>query len=455
MMCKNKIVRSTFFVGLCVVFCLAHANTNPTIKPQTKQIPRLIFNAENKEMFEAANLMAQGEFLEASTIYENLYKSTNDNYFLKQIAMAQSQAGNITRASEFATKYQELSKDLDDPNMNLIIAEDYIDKRDYNSAIILLEKCLRTQQNIQVHYILSNLYIQQRMPQKALQHLITIYNDEMTNGTKLKLEALNNIITIFLQQQNITQALQYLNEYVSNNDYVLKLETFFPLYAKMNSVNVLKENLYKRFNNLENLDNAQMLISVLVELKNYDEALQFIQKNANLLGQNAQEMSMQIYAMTKKFDKAMGIAKSLYAQTKDIEFLGLETLYEYETIQNKNKITLQPLIEKLEFVVNERAKKLQKQNKKPSNDEAFFYNFLGYTLIDYEINVKKGINYVKTALEIQPKSAEYLDSLAWGYYKIGDCQKAQATFQLIPATEINQLQELKDHENLIRQCKIK
>ena len=43
-------------------------------------------------MLKAADFMNQGLFLEAADIYDRLYKQTKDIYFLKQIALAKSQA---------------------------------------------------------------------------------------------------------------------------------------------------------------------------------------------------------------------------------------------------------------------------------------------------------------------------------------------------------------------------
>ena len=41
------------------------------------------------------------------------------------------------------------------------------------------------------------------------------------------------------------------------------------------------------------------------------------------------------------------------------------------------------------------------------------------------MDIKKGIKLVKEALLKEPNSPFYLDSLAWGYYKIGKCKEAK------------------------------
>lgn len=52
-------------------------------------------------------------------------------------------------------------------------------------------------------------------------------------------------------------------------------------------------------------------------------------------------------------------------------------------------------------------------------------NDLGYTLIDRGENLIGALNMVKLAVAAEPLNAAYLDSLGWGYYKLGDFENAQ------------------------------
>ena len=51
-------------------------------------------------------------------------------------------------------------------------------------------------------------------------------------------------------------------------------------------------------------------------------------------------------------------------------------------------------------------------------------NTLGYILIDSEIDIDKGIELVKTALQKDPNNPARLDSIGWGYYKKGNYRLA-------------------------------
>ncbi|MBN2433217.1 MAG: tetratricopeptide repeat protein [Acidobacteria bacterium] len=64
----------------------------------------------------------------------------------------------------------------------------------------------------------------------------------------------------------------------------------------------------------------------------------------------------------------------------------------------------------------------------PENGNA--WNYLGYMLIDYAIDVGRGIRYVKKALQFEPKNPAFLDSLGWGYFKQ---QKNDEALELLQA----------------------
>ncbi len=452
----NKIFIKFSRVSLvCIaILHISCANTTDIAHIDTQATREAIIKDTNDfAMLQAADFMNQGLFSEAIAVYKKLYKQTQDVYFLKQVALAQSQAGELDSAVQTAQQYQTLSKDVDDSDTNLIIAEDHVRKKQYNLAIILLEKNIAINPNLQTHYILSNLYLQQRMPKKALPHFISIYNDEMSAGTKLKLEALNQIVSIYLQSKEIDNALRYLNAYIASNEYSINLQNFFALYAKTNRLDMLEENLKKRFLDDQSIENARMLVSVFVQLKHYEKAITLLKEYDNILGVDGQEMLMQVYVEDKAFQEAMQLAKQLYKQTNRIELLGLSAIYEYEATAHKNKKNLQPIISTLRTMLTLRTKELKNANQNLTKDDAFFYNFLGYLMINHDINIDEGMQYVSKALAIEPTSIEYLDSLAWGFYKKGDCKQAQETFNLIATDKIETNPELIEHSTAIKTCK--
>ena len=79
-------------------------------------------------------------------------------------------------------------------------------------------------------------------------------------------------------------------------------------------------------------------------------------------------------------------------------------------------------------------------------------NYLGYILIDHGIDLNNGIKYVDMALKLEPTSIYYLDSKAWGYYKLGKCEKAKKIIDKVIKLDNSNNTEVKSHFNSITKC---
>jgi Tfp pilus assembly protein PilF len=77
---------------------------------------------------------------------------------------------------------------------------------------------------------------------------------------------------------------------------------------------------------------------------------------------------------------------------------------------------------------------------------------LGYILIDHDVNIQEGMQYVQKALEKEPDSSYYLDSLAWGHYKLGECQEASEIMKKVVNLEGGDNAEVLLHIKAIEKC---
>ena len=82
----------------------------------------------------------------------------------------------------------------------------------------------------------------------------------------------------------------------------------------------------------------------------------------------------------------------------------------------------------------------QAQTLAPDRPEVL--NFLGYGWINQGQHVQEGMDLVRRALQLQPKSGAVIDSLGWGYYKLGNYDEAlgfiEEAVQLDPSdAEVN------------------
>ena len=67
--------------------------------------------------------------------------------------------------------------------------------------------------------------------------------------------------------------------------------------------------------------------------------------------------------------------------------------------------------------------------------------------------MKKGIELVELALQNEPNNFYYLDSLAWGYYKLKECKKAWDILKPTFADKkFANSSESKEHQKAIKAC---
>ena len=74
------------------------------------------------------------------------------------------------------------------------------------------------------------------------------------------------------------------------------------------------------------------------------------------------------------------------------------------------------------LVLNSVVIKLKRALEKLDNH--VYQNYLAYILIDFDMDVKKGVYLVKKALEKESNNIAYIDTLAWGEYKLKNCKEA-------------------------------
>lgn len=154
-------------------------------------------------------------------------------------------------------------------------------------------------------------------------------------------------------------------------------------------------------------------------------------------------MLLELYVREKEFKKASLLARKLYKRDANPLYLAQSSVFAYEaaTDHNDSKL-LKEVIEGLK-TANEEI------------EDPVYLNYLGYLMIDHDLGVVEGIRYVQKALVKQPDSAFYLDSLAWGKYKLGECAEALRLINQVKSMIGADEQEVKEHLKAIENCKTK
>jgi len=187
----------------------------------------------------------------------------------------------------------------------------------------------------------------------------------------------------------------------------------------------------KKYKSLDKITNT---IVDILKLKDINNAIKFLEENKIL-----DIRLLTLYHQSKQYDKALKLTRTLYLKTKDVNFLAQLAILEYEMAENKADI--------LDTVIANFTIALE------SIDSHTYQNYFGYILIDHDVDVKKGIKFVKKALEKEPNSIAYRDSLAWGYYKQHDCKKAKTIIEKLKDEIGLEDLEMKKHYDAIKECK--
>lgn len=151
------------------------------------------------------------------------------------------------------------------------------------------------------------------------------------------------------------------------------------------------------------------------------------------------EILLNLYRMTNQSQKAYNLLNKLYKNSNNMDFLAQQAILEFEMAKDKKSILFD--------VISKFDKVLQ------TEDNHIYQNYLAYILIDFDIDIQKGLLLVKKALEKDPTNVAYLDTLAWGEYKIKNCKDAYTYMkQVVDEVGLDD-EEIKLHWEKIKECK--
>ena len=345
--------------------------------------------------------------------YKKLYEETNSKIFLER----------YVKNLFLAKKYQELldfTKNMRDEEIIKYRIFTFLELKKIDEA----KKELLTKLNKKDKFfyrMMSYIYFQNKQYKKAAIFLKSLYALEPSKKNLLILS------DALMKLEKYNEALAYLQTYVKQNgcDYEVCLKMSFIYQETYDYDNLAK--IYEQMAKFNSIFTLKAL-SVYIEAEKYKKALQLIKKN-----HLSKSYELIVYEKMRDYKKIAEISKELFKKTKDDNFL-LKYIYASLDFDKSKKNVLKLLPD---------IKKLMLKYKTAS-----LYNLYGYLLIDYDINPKKGIKFVKKALKKEPKNWAYLDSLAWGYYKIKNCKKAYKIISKIEKEDA----ELEKHKKMIKEC---
>ncbi len=396
----------------------------PVIKSSKK-----IFDHEDTYILFALRAEEVREFDAAASMFNTLYEKTNKKEYLYRSLQNELHA---EKNAQVVAKVDEVLEDsLSDytlVRMKIIALLQLHKLEDAKKlALRLVEKSKMTDDYI----LLSDIYVKQKKFDMAIKYLESAYTK---NYNEKILDKMAIILYVNLQRKKdaIAQLETHSRIHGCSELICTRLAGF---YSNDNNIDGLL-SVYLRLYELDkNEDIAQKIVQIYAYKKEYMKLMEFLQKS-----KYDDKLLLQLYTNAKKYKEASKLAEEIYKESGEVDYLGQSAIFEYETASDKESKTLHKnVIQKL--------KKVVQTEKMP-----LYLNYLGYLLIDHEIDVKDGMEYVQKALEIEPNSAYYLDSLAWGYFKLGDCQRADEILQKVVTLKGGSDDEVVAHVKEIAKC---
>jgi hypothetical protein len=280
----------------------------------------------------------------------------------------------------------------------------------------------------------SNPYLYSGEFTKALDLLGQAYEKSSNENVLLRMSTIMDEYT-----NERKKAIQLLETHrrmniVVSNDLYFKL---LSLYVKENNINGVID-IYKIV--YEN-DKQEKYLTKIIEAYAYksdiDGAISFLEENGD-----SDLILYDLYKSKKYFTKALTLATKFYNKDHDPRWLAEKAILTFENAKNKND----------QKMINEVVSYFDKAISQ-GIDDSIYLNYYGYTLIDKNVDIKKGMKIISDALIQQPDNTYYLDSLAWGYYKEGACQKAYDMMKKVVDMEGLDEPEIAEHWELIQKCK--
>ncbi|MDD2652173.1 MAG: hypothetical protein PHX44_03895 [Sulfurimonas sp.] len=384
----------------------------------------------NEDIYILTALYAEemGDYESASKIFESLYKESDKmEYFYRSLKndMAAQQYEKIIQ------KADALEPKIKDAELKRFKVVALIRQNRLQRAKEFALKLIAGSKSIDDYLLVSDICVKLKEYEEAFTHLERAYAIE--HGEKIVSKmAILLYMNLDRKKDAIVQLETHSRIYGCSVDICNMLAGF---YSNENDIDAL-ETTYLRMYKLDgNSEIAKKIVQIYGYKRDYQKMREFLQesKSDNVL-------LLQLYIQEKAYKKAAAMAQELYEESGDTLFLGQSAIFEYEGSEDKNdKAMHKSVIAKLKEVI---------EIKK----DAMYLNYLGYLLIDHDVDVKKGIIYVQEALKIEPESAYYLDSLAWGYYKLQKCSEAAKIIKKVKTMDGADNEEVVKHVQMIEEC---
>ncbi len=372
------------------------------------------------------------EFKNSSKIYIELYNLTNNEEYLNKAV------SHTILIKDYKTLWKLCKNNLDKyPQLNerfyqlSIMAS--LELKQFDESLKLSKELLNQYNNVLNYEIVGNVYYVQGLYKEATQYFESAY----AKSKKAKvLISLVDVLYVYLSEKR--KAISYLETYIrlyGCQELVCnKLILFYREQQNIDGMISIMKTAVKEYKNSVTKKIILTLLIDILEKKDIKKAIEFLEKE-----KIDDTKLLVLYERAGEYKKALNLVRKKYKQTKNKELLGQIAILEFEIADDKESM-MKHVIANFELALT-------------TSNNPNYKNYYGYLLIDYDINIDKGLELAKKALESTPGNFAYMDSVAWGYYKKKNCKKAFKYMKIIVDQIGLDNKEIKLHWEKIQECK--
>ncbi len=368
--------------------------------------------------------------------YKKLYSLTQKEDYLKksiEYSFKNKQFEDMNKLSRIAL--EKFPKNKEYYWHQIVISLHSIGKTE--EAITEAKELLKEFQTSQSYELLGNIYYVMKDYKNSLKYYESAY---ALNQNQKTLIQLTNILYSYLNKKDV--ALAYLETYLQtkgcNAQVCNKLMLIYQEQGNIDGMISILNRMYTKYKDNPELSKTtlfiQNLIISLLEKKDIKKAIKFLEDTGI-----DQAKLINLYYRDRQLAKALKLTKKLYKKTRKPELLGKIAMYRFELATDKKKV-MPNVIANFELALSSGI------------NNASYQNYYGYLLIDFDIDIDKGLTLVKEALKTAPNNIAYLDSLAWGYYKLQRCEEAYKVMSKVVVAAGVSDKEIKKHWEKIKKC---
>ncbi len=372
-------------------------------------------------------------FNRSRAIFGRLYDTTGAKvYLFREVTASLFSKTNISESIQRLKSWDE--KHPDTLEVKRLLIPLYLTVNRVGEAKVEAEYLLERSEEVMDMELASNPFLYTGEFKRAVDLLSQVYEKTSNENVLLRMVVIMDEYT-----NERIKAIQLLESHrrmnIVSNDVYFKL---LALYVKENNVDGLLDTYKVLYEQDKDEKYLNKIIDAYAYKRDLDGAISFLEEN-----KVGESILYELYKRKKLFNKAFLLTDRLYAEKKDARWIAEKGVLLFEKSEDKNdKEMIKKVVAYFEKAIDLGV------------DDSIYLNYYGYTLINKEIDVQKGIKIIEDALKQQPDNTYYLDSLAWGYYKENKCKEAYEMMKRVVAEEGLKEEEIIEHWNAIqKKCK--